>query len=206
MTSCSVSQKSRYRTGSGPHVPSETSRDTDHLRPSNLAAKTLHSVVHTRSKFGHDPCPVGQGLVAAVKCCVRKARFFRCPGTEQAKPEPCAGFNTTMRKTCLFSVFRSHNCRPKRDDGLISLFLFNFFPHGYVQSVQSNMSILFSAITFEILRTKKKIDPSHDRQGRGNHIPLFFSLDENQVVGDREKCTPKSGKNQPQKVSFWTKH
>ena len=50
---------------------------TDHLRPSNLAAKTLSFVEHTLSKFG-DPCPVRRGLAAAVKCYVRKARFFRC--------------------------------------------------------------------------------------------------------------------------------
>ena len=68
--------KSSYRTGSGPHVPSERSRDTDHLRPSKLAARTLHSVEHTPSKFGHDPWPVRRGLVAAVKCGARKARFF----------------------------------------------------------------------------------------------------------------------------------
>ena len=53
---------------------------TTYVRPSNLAARTLRSVEHTPSKFSHDPCPVRRGLVAAVKCCVRKARFFRCPG------------------------------------------------------------------------------------------------------------------------------
>ena len=40
---------------------------------------------------------------------------FLCPacGTEQEKPEPCVGFNTTKGKTCFVSVFRSHNCRPQ---------------------------------------------------------------------------------------------
>ena len=54
-------------------------RDTDHLRPSNLSARTLHLVEYTPSKFGHDPCPMRRGLVAAVKCYVRKTRFLRCP-------------------------------------------------------------------------------------------------------------------------------
>ena len=52
------------------------SRDTDHLRPSNLAARTLYLVEHTLSKFGGDPCPVRRGLAAAVKCHVRKTPFF----------------------------------------------------------------------------------------------------------------------------------
>ena len=43
-------------------------------------ARSLRSVEHTPSEFVHDPFPVRQGFVAAVKCCVRKARFFRCPG------------------------------------------------------------------------------------------------------------------------------
>ena len=70
--------KKRYRTGSGPHVPSKTSRprDTDQLRPSNLAARALSLVENTLSKFSGDPCPVRRGIVAAVKCFVRKVRFF----------------------------------------------------------------------------------------------------------------------------------
>ena len=54
-------------------------RDTDYLRPLNLAASTLISVGHTPSKFGHDPSPVRQGIVAAVKCCAKNA-FFCCLG------------------------------------------------------------------------------------------------------------------------------
>ena len=57
-------------------------RDTDHLLPSNLAAKTLSLVEHAFSKFGVDPCPVRRGLTAAVKCYVRKARFS-CVGSDQ---------------------------------------------------------------------------------------------------------------------------
>ena len=33
--------------------------------------------------------------------------------------------------------------------------------------------LCFRLITFEILRIEKNIDGSHDRQGRGNHIPHF---------------------------------
>ena len=89
--------------------------DTAHPRYLRLAARTLRSVENTPSKFGHDPCPVRRGLVAAVKCCVRKSRFFFAVrpgrGTEQEKPEPPVGFNTTKGKNCFFFVFRSHNCR-----------------------------------------------------------------------------------------------
>ena len=53
-------------------------RDTDHLQPSNLAERTLSLVEHTISKFGCNPCPVRRGITAAVKCYVRKARFFWC--------------------------------------------------------------------------------------------------------------------------------
>ena len=67
-------------------------RDTDHLRPSNLVARTLYLVEHTPSKFGHDP-PLRRGLVAAIKCCVRKKKIAAVEQNE--KPEPCVGFNTT---------------------------------------------------------------------------------------------------------------
>ena len=50
--------------------------ETDHLRPSNLAARTLSLVEHTLSKFCGDPCPVRRGLAAAVKCCVLKKHVF----------------------------------------------------------------------------------------------------------------------------------
>ena len=53
-------------------------QDTDHLRPSHLAAGTLSLVERTLSTFGGDPCPVRRRLVAAVICYLRKARsFFR---------------------------------------------------------------------------------------------------------------------------------
>ena len=52
--------------------------DTYHLWPSNLAARTPRSVERTLSKFWRYPCPAKRGLVAAVKCCVRKAHVFMC--------------------------------------------------------------------------------------------------------------------------------
>ena len=76
--------KKRYINGSVSPVPRETSR----RRPSmalKLGREDLRSVDHTPSKFGHDPFPVRRGLVAAVKCCMRKSRFFAvrtCFGTE----------------------------------------------------------------------------------------------------------------------------
>ena len=63
------------RNGSGSHVASETSRQTTY-GPQNLAARTLSVEEHTLSKFCRDPCPVRCGLVAAVKCYVRKTHFF----------------------------------------------------------------------------------------------------------------------------------
>ena len=51
-------------------------QDTDDLRPSYLAARTLGLAEHTLSTFGGDPCPVRRRLVAAVICYVRKARSF----------------------------------------------------------------------------------------------------------------------------------
>ena len=74
MTSCCVSQKVDTELGQAP-TSQARSRNTDHLRPSNLAARTLSLVENTLSKFGGDPCPVRQGLAAAVKCYVRKASF-----------------------------------------------------------------------------------------------------------------------------------
>ena len=63
-------------------TPTSRPRISRHGPPtaSNLAARTLSLAERTLSKLCRDPCPVRRGLVAAVKCCVRKARFFRCPG------------------------------------------------------------------------------------------------------------------------------
>ena len=114
----------RYRTG---HFRSEKKhpemgqaptsqarpRDTDHLRPSNLAARTLSFVEHTLSKFGGDPCRLRRGLAAAVKCFVRKARSFRFFCTE--KPEPCVWVSTPQRDNLFCFLFSGTiiNCWPK---------------------------------------------------------------------------------------------
>ena len=118
----------RYRTGghfrSGKNHPgmgqAHTSqarpRDTDNLRLSNLAARTLGLAEHTLSKFGGDPCPVRRGLPAAVKCYVRKARFFLVLAANRNDPSLptalLAGFSTMKGKPVLFSVFWKGNCRP----------------------------------------------------------------------------------------------
>ena len=114
MTSCSVSQKVGTELGQAPTSQARP-RDINHLRPSNLAARTLHSVEHISSTFGYDPCPVRQGLVAAVKRCVRKARFFAV--REQNKGNQSLVWVSTPQrgKSFLFSVFQSHNCWPKAD-------------------------------------------------------------------------------------------
>ena len=122
MASCFVPRK--VDTELGQALTSQARpRHTDHLRLSNLAARALRSVEHTPSKFSHDPCPVRRGLVAAVMCCVRKARFFRCPGrlwsrTNEARAS--CGFQH-RRKPVLFSVFLSHYCRPKTNNSLFPL-------------------------------------------------------------------------------------
>ena len=72
----SVSQRVDTELGQAPTSHARP-RETDHLRTSNLAARTLSLVEHTLSKFGGDPCPLRRGIAAAVKCYVRKARFSR---------------------------------------------------------------------------------------------------------------------------------
>ena len=92
-------------------------RDTYHLRPSHLVARTLTLGEHTISKLCRDACAVKRGLVAAVKCYVRKARFFLCRQrtemTHHYYRRHCSrGFCTIKGNPASFSVFRSHNCRP----------------------------------------------------------------------------------------------
>ena len=96
-------------------------RDADHLlvRPSNLAAKTLSLVEHTLSKLGGDPCPVRRGLAAAVKCYVRKARFFLCRQRTEITHHYrryCSrvSVSTMKGKPVLFSVFEYDNCWPQQ--------------------------------------------------------------------------------------------
>ena len=74
MPSCSASRKVGTEMGQPPTSQARL-RDTDHLRPSNLAARTLRqwsihsSFVMIRGLWGEDS-------LAAMKCCVRKSRFF----------------------------------------------------------------------------------------------------------------------------------
>ena len=76
MTSCSVSQKVDTELGQAPTSQARP-RDTDHLRPSNLAARTLSLVEHTLSKFGGDPCPVRRGIAGSGEVLCEKITFFR---------------------------------------------------------------------------------------------------------------------------------
>ena len=65
------------------HTSQARYRATDHLRPSKLAARIARLVEHTTYCAPPKLSPMiraSQGLVAAVKCCARKARYFRCPG------------------------------------------------------------------------------------------------------------------------------
>ena len=112
-TSCSIWQKVNTSLGQAPTSQARP-RDTDHLLPSNLAARTLRLVEHTLPKSGRDPCPARRGLVKAVKCCVRKIRFsVSGQVVEQIKRSQSLGWVSTQRGTSVvFSVFRSHNCRP----------------------------------------------------------------------------------------------
>ena len=117
MTSCSVSQNVDTELDQPPTSQARP-RGNDHLRPSKLAARALRSVEHTPSKFAHDPCSVRRGLVVAFKCCVRKARFSRCPDrlwnrTREARA--LCGFQRHKGENLLpgmFYVFRSRDCRP----------------------------------------------------------------------------------------------
>ena len=77
MSACSVSQKVGTELGQAPTSQARPP-GTDHLRPPNLAARTLSLVEHTLSKFCGGPCPVRRGLSAEVKYYVRKGRFSRC--------------------------------------------------------------------------------------------------------------------------------
>ena len=72
---CFVSQKDDTEQGQAPTSQARP-RDTDHLRPSNLAAMTLSLVEHTLYKFGDDWCPVRRGIAAAVKYYVRAQSTF----------------------------------------------------------------------------------------------------------------------------------
>ena len=139
-TSCSVSQKVGTELGQA-CTSQARPRDTHHLlvRALNLAARTLRSVEHTPSKFLSWPAPSEARTRGCSQVLCAKSTIFCRPtrlGTEQEKPAPCVGFNTTKAKACfvlcfpvpqlrlvwvstpqrrkpvLCSVFRSHHCRP----------------------------------------------------------------------------------------------
>ena len=106
------SEKSYPEMGQAPTSQARP-RHTAHLRPSNLAARTLSLVEHTLSKFCRDPCPVRRGLVTALKCYVRKARFF-CVGDQKRSITTdgiARGFQHDEGTSCFVCCFRSHNCR-----------------------------------------------------------------------------------------------
>ena len=71
--------------------------------------------IRTSSKFDHDPCSVRRGLVAAVKRCVRKTRFFRCPDrlwNRTSEARALCGFQHDKGENLsCFSVVRSQNDR-----------------------------------------------------------------------------------------------
>ena len=101
---CSVSQKIDTELGQAPTSQARR-RDTDHLRPSNLAARTLSLVGHTLSKFGGDPCPVRRALAAAVKCYVRKARFSRCSCEQNERSQSLVWVSTPKRDNLFCFLF-----------------------------------------------------------------------------------------------------
>ena len=117
MTSCCVSQKVNTENGSGPRVPSERPRDTDHSRP--LAARTLTLSGACTLQVGQGPWPVRRGLVwwqsSPAEC--EKVVFFRCPGRlfweQNKRSQSLVWVSTPQRQNLFVPVLRSHNCRPQ---------------------------------------------------------------------------------------------
>ena len=66
---------------------------------------------HTLSEFGDGPRPVRRGLVTALKCSVRNARFFLCRQrtemTHHYTDGTARGFRCDERKSCLFGFLFS---------------------------------------------------------------------------------------------------
>ena len=75
------SEKNDIERGQAP-TSQARSRDTDHLRPSNLAARILSWWSIHSPKIGHDPCSEWRGLVAAVKSDMREKHVFYRVGSE----------------------------------------------------------------------------------------------------------------------------
>ena len=93
-------------------------RYTDHVRPSNLAARTLSLVEHMLSKFGGDTyvaCEARTHGSNEVLCA--NSTFFLVQAVNRNDPSLptalLAGFSTMKGKPVLFSVLRPHNCRPQ---------------------------------------------------------------------------------------------
>ena len=68
-------RKKMFKNGSGSHVPSETSGKRTSMAL-ELGSEDSQLSGAYALQVGGDPCPVRRGLVAAVKCNVRKACFF----------------------------------------------------------------------------------------------------------------------------------
>ena len=90
---CSVSQKVDTELVQAP-TSQAISRDTDHLRPSNLSARTVSLVEHTLSKFGGDPC-----------LCAKNTFFLVWAGNRNDPSLPTAlltGFSTMKENPVCF--------------------------------------------------------------------------------------------------------
>ena len=70
--------------------------ETDHLRPSNLAVRTLSLAEHTISQVWWRPVSCEAMTCGSGEVLCAKSTFFPLLlRTEREKPESCVGFNTT---------------------------------------------------------------------------------------------------------------
>ena len=121
MTSCSISQKvkSWVRPGrSKRDLETQTTYGPQTWQRGLYAQWSIHppSLVMIGGLCGDNS---GRSSRAVYEKHVLFAVLAGC-GTEQEKPESFVGFNTTRGKPVLFSVFRSHNCRPHISDFPVS--------------------------------------------------------------------------------------
>ena len=107
----SVSQKVDTELGQAP-TSQATPRDTDHLLPSNLAARTLSLVEHTLSKFGGDPCPVRRGIAGSGEVLCEKITFFRLLLNRTREARALCGFQHHKGITCFVFCFWNDNFWP----------------------------------------------------------------------------------------------
>ena len=78
-------------------------RDTDHVRPSHLAVGTLRSVAHATLTLVVIHALLGEDSWRQSSAVSENHAIFAVRagcGTEQVKPEPGGGFNTTTGNTC----------------------------------------------------------------------------------------------------------